>query len=66
MKIEIDKNFGTRECPSCACEIKANNNRCPICGYDLPAHSPIHRTIKFWGALIALILIFIILFAWMF
>ena len=37
MKIRDDVDFGTRECPGCACEVAANENRCPICGYEFPA-----------------------------
>ncbi len=26
----------TRECPSCAVEVEANVESCPICGYEFP------------------------------
>jgi len=39
MKLNPSKDFGIRECPSCACEVAANNNRCPICGYEFPSRS---------------------------
>jgi hypothetical protein len=44
----------TRECPSCACEVESNNNRCPICGYEFPNPSPAQRNLKLWGALLML------------
>ncbi len=36
MRIEADKNFGTRECPSCGLEVAINENRCPVCDYEFP------------------------------
>ena len=54
MSIHVGKNFGTRECPSCACEVEANHNRCPICGYEFPNPSPAQKGLKLWGALIML------------
>ena len=44
---------GTRECPSCACEVAANENRCPICRYEFPARPHDHRR---WLGLIGLTL----------
>ena len=32
MRIDPHARFGTRECPGCAVEVAANENRCPICG----------------------------------
>ena len=52
--INIQSNFGKRECPSCACEVPANNNRCPICGYEFPNPTPTQRGMRLWGALIML------------
>lgn len=43
MRIRDDVDFGTRECPGCACEVAANENRCPICGYEFPAPRGLHR-----------------------
>ena len=37
MKVQTGKDFGERECPSCACNVPANSNRCPICSYEFPA-----------------------------
>ena len=36
MRIDASKDFGVRTCPSCAMEVAANENRCPICGYEFP------------------------------
>jgi hypothetical protein len=44
MSIDVQKPFGTRECPSCATEVAANENRCPICGYEFPNRPLPHRT----------------------
>ncbi len=41
-----------RECPSCAMEIDADSDVCPICGYDLPRQ----RTSVKWAALLMLLL----------
>ncbi|HMP74654.1 MAG TPA: zinc ribbon domain-containing protein [Kiritimatiellia bacterium] len=62
MPINPQHDFGTRECPSCATEVAANNNRCPICGYEFPAPSPRQRGFRLGGALLMLaILAFLIL-----
>jgi len=34
LKIDPDKAYGKRECPSCATWVTKNNNRCPICKYE--------------------------------
>lgn len=60
MRILDSTDFGTRECPSCACEVPANNNRCPICGYLFPAPSPRQRHMKLWGALLMLALMLLV------
>lgn len=66
MKVDPHKKFGTRECPSCACEIEANHNRCPICGYEFPtAHSPIPRN-KGKIAFLLLLLILSSILRWIF
>jgi len=54
MKIDPNAEFGTRECPSCAVEVAANQNRCPICGYEFPA-LPVRENHKIMGAIIMLV-----------
>jgi hypothetical protein len=54
MRIDPSERFGTRECPSCACEVAANNNRCPVCGYAFPTPTPVQRRLRWWGALVML------------
>jgi len=54
MKIESTRDLGTRECPSCACDIPKNTNRCPICSYEFPTATPRQKAMKLWGALIML------------
>ncbi len=61
MKIESDKDFGTRECPSCATDVEINHNRCPICGYEFPHPTPRQKHMKLWGAIIMLILLGLLL-----
>ena len=61
MKIDSQSDFGTRECPSCACEVSANENRCPICGYEFPGRGPLHRNL-IWIVLLLLALLLIPLF----
>ena len=47
-----------RECPGCAVDVPANENRCPICGYEFPARGPLHRNLLWIVALfLALLLI---------
>ena len=55
MKIESDRDFGTRECPSCAVEVAANQNRCPICGYDFPQPGPFRKNALVWVGVVVLI-----------
>lgn len=62
MKVDISKSFGQRECPSCACFVPANNNRCPICGYLFPVPTPRQRAFRLWGALLMLLVLFALLF----
>lgn len=57
MRIDAEKPFGTRECPSCATEVPANNNRCPICGYVFPQPTPTRKNMKLWGAVVMLALL---------
>jgi hypothetical protein len=54
MRIEADKGFGFRECPSCATEVPANSNRCPICGYEFPHLSGRQRGLRVGGGLLML------------
>jgi hypothetical protein len=61
MKIDTDSAFGTRECPSCATEVPANNNRCPICGYEFLHGTAAQRHLKFWGAIVMLVLFVILI-----
>lgn len=53
MKIDAKHDFGTRECPACACRVPANENNCPICGYPFPAKSTLSRR----APLIAIVLL---------
>lgn len=61
MRIRPDKEFGMRECPSCATPVEANQNRCPICGYDFPQRSRASRGLRLAAALLMLAL----LLAWL-
>jgi predicted amidophosphoribosyltransferase len=61
MRIDVSREFGTRECPSCATEVAANNNRCPICGYEFPHASPARRGMRVGGALIMLAILLALL-----
>lgn len=44
MSIDTSRQFGLRECPSCATEVPQNENRCPICGYEFPARTKPHAS----------------------
>ena len=55
MKIDPHAPFPLRECPGCAVEVPANENRCPICGYDFPTRSPLQRRLG-WIVLLLLLL----------
>ena len=63
MKIVIDHDHGTRECPSCATDVPANSNHCPICGYEFPVMPPA-RAFTVW--VVALVLLVILLGSWLF
>lgn len=54
MNINPNADFGTRDCPGCGVEVAANQNRCPICGYQFPA-LPNREVYKLLGAVIMLI-----------
>jgi predicted nucleic acid-binding Zn ribbon protein len=58
VNIDPHANYPVRECPGCAVEVPANENRCPICGYAFPARSALQRNL-IWivAALLALLLI---------
>ena len=66
MKIDSDKKFATRECPSCACQVAENNNRCPICGYPFPAISRRKQTTVAVIAWVVLILFILVVFSGLF
>lgn len=61
MKVDTTRDFGVRECPSCATEVAANNNRCPICGYLFPRPTPRQKGLRIGGALLMLGLILLAL-----
>lgn len=54
MRVDPDRRFGTRECPSCGLDVAANHNQCPICGYDFPQTSARQRGLRTGGALVML------------
>jgi hypothetical protein len=54
MAIDLQKNFGKRECPACACEVAANHNRCPICGYEFPNWTPRSKSLLVWVTILIL------------
>lgn len=65
MRVDVNKDFGTRECPSCATEVPKNSNRCPICGYEFPYTPPPRGLVAmvvwiFFGLVIAAILLWLI------
>ena len=62
MRIDAQRDFGRRECPSCACEGAANHNRCPICGYEFPVAHPARRSLL---AIIALLLLALIVLGYL-
>jgi hypothetical protein len=57
MKIDCQHDFGKRECPGCACEVTANSNRCPVCGYAFPARSGLQRGLWWIVALLLALLL---------
>ena len=65
MKVDSQKEFGNRECPSCATEVPANNNRCPICGYVFLQPTPTQRNMKLIGAIVMLVLFVVLIFGLM-
>jgi hypothetical protein len=66
MKVLDRAEFGTRECPSCGCEVAANHNHCPICGYRFPVATPRQRYLRLGGAMIMLgLILFLYLWRWL-
>ena len=65
MQIDPQHEHGARECPSCACEVAANNNRCPICGYEFPHAAPRQNFLRYGGALIMLAIMLWMLMGWL-
>ena len=63
MRIDPQRDFGKRECPSCACEVEANHNHCPICGYAFPQASPVQKGMRIGGALLMLAILLALLLA---
>ena len=61
MRIDAEKSFGTRECPSCASQVPANTNRCPICKYHFPTPTPVQHRFRVWGAVLMLVLFVILI-----
>lgn len=57
MNIDPHSDFGTRECPQCAVEVPANENRCPICGYEFPGRGPLQRNLIWIVALLLALLL---------
>ncbi len=63
MRIDTGRSFGRRECPACACDVAANNNRCPICGYEFPNRTAGFRTFRWFAAVIMLVLLLSLILA---
>ena len=63
MRIDATRRFGVRPCPSCATEVAANSNRCPICGYVFPCATPRSRLMRVGGALLMLGILLALLLA---
>lgn len=63
MRIDTQRDFGKRECPSCACEVAANHNRCPLCGYAFPQATPRQTGLRIGGALLMLAILLALLLA---
>lgn len=57
MTIDPTHDFGSRECPGCACNVPANENHCPICGYAFPGRSPLQRRLPWIVALLLTLLL---------
>jgi hypothetical protein len=61
VRVDPHRVFGRRECPSCATEVEANHNRCPICGYEFPNPSPTQKGLRTGGALLMLAILILLL-----
>ena len=57
MKIDPERDFAKRECPSCGVEVASNQNNCLICGYLFSHPDFRQRGMRLWGALLMLALI---------
>ena len=57
MKIDSRAKFGMRECPNCAVDVPANENRCPICGYAFPGRGALQRSLIWIVALFLALLL---------
>jgi predicted nucleic acid-binding Zn ribbon protein len=57
MRIDPERDFGVRECPSCGVKVASNQNNCSICGYAFLQPDARQRGMRLWGALIMLALI---------
>ena len=66
MRIEAQKDFGTRECPSCGLDVPVNENICPVCGYEFPNTPEPSRTVAVVGWIVFGILLAAILLALIF
>lgn len=66
MRVDPAKNFGTRECPGCATEVEANNNRCPICSYEFPNPPAPRRLFRIIASLALALVLAAILYALLF
>ncbi len=49
----------TMECPSCAMEIDAKSDSCPICSYEFPKQS---RWIQIVAVLLVLLFLYLVIF----
>lgn len=50
-----------KECPSCAMEIGANKNVCPVCGYEFPQEQKLFKFL-----VVLLVIVFAIFIAFSF
>jgi len=62
MRIDGQREFETRECPSCGVDVPTNNNYCPICSYAFPQLGPRKKHVKRWAGLLMLLLFIILAF----
>jgi hypothetical protein len=49
-----------KECPSCAMEIPAKSNTCPVCSYEFPGNG--QRGLRWIALILALLFLFYIIF----